>query len=606
MVVCLPGDCGRPVCVKDVDVIKIWTRYLRPYWLQVAVLVLFQVAQTALNLYLPNLQADIIDKGVAVGDQDAIYRIGWQMMGITAIQIVANVVAVYCATRLAMRMGYELRRDLFASVEGFSLNEIERFSAGSLITRTTNDVQQMQMTTMQTLMIILQAPVMLIGGLILALRQDGPLTWSLAVIVPLILLVALVLMGKMGPLFTRLQNMLDSVNRLVREQISGVRVIRAFVREKTEAARFDKANRDVYGVLISTGRLMSMMVPLMWFLLNMSNVAIMWFGGRRIDSGAMQIGALQAFIQYLMIILSGLMMAAMMSVMLPRAAVAARRINEVLEATSEITAPEDPYRNEHPQGLLEFKHVNFSYPGAQDPVLSDISFTARPGTTTAIIGATGSGKSTIIRLANRMFDVTGGQVLVDGHDVREYDPDQLALIYGPVPQKATLFTGTIRDNMHYGDPDAEDDRIWQALRIAQAEDFVREIPGGLDARVAEGGTNFSGGQKQRLCMARAILRNPRIYTFDDSFSALDMTTDRALHEALVPVTREATQIVVAQRAASIRQANQILVLDRGRIVGRGTHDQLMEDCPTYQEIVQSQGGQGPDVEDLSIDEGRAE
>lgn len=586
--------------------IKIWTRYLKPYWMQVLVLVLFQVAQTALNLYLPNLQADIIDKGVAVGDQDAIYRIGWEMMGITTLQIIANIVAVYCATRLAMRMGYELRRDLFSSVEGFSLNEIERFSAGSLITRTTNDVQQMQMTTMQTLMIILQAPVMLIGGLILALRQDGPLTWSLAVIVPVILIIAFVLLRQMGPLFSKMQNMLDSVNRLVREQISGVRVIRAFVREKTEAQRFDRANKDVYGVLISTGRLMSMMVPLLWFLLNLSNIAIMWFGGKRIDSGGMQIGALQAFIQYLMIILSGLMMAAMMSVMLPRAAVAARRINEVLGAESEIQAPEHPYRPTDAKGVLEFRHVDFSYPGAEDPVLSDISFMARPGTTTAIIGATGSGKSTIVRLASRMFDVTGGQVLVDGHDVREYDPDQLASLFGPVPQKATLFTGTIRSNMLYGDPEASDDRIWQALRIAQAEDFIKENPAGLDAPVAEGGTNYSGGQKQRLCMARAILRNPRIYTFDDSFSALDMTTDRALHQALVPVTREATQVVVAQRAASIRNADQILVLDKGRIVGRGTHDQLMETCTTYQEIVESQGGQGPDVEELSIDEGRAE
>lgn len=584
--------------------IRIWTHYLRPYWPQALVLVLFQIAQTVLNLYLPNLQADIIDKGVAAGDQGAIYRIGFEMMGITAIQVLANVVAVYCATRLAMRMGYELRRDLFSSVEGFSLNEMERFSAGSLITRTTNDVQQVQMTTMETLMIILQAPVMLIGGLILALRQDGPLTWSLAVIVPIILVIAIFLMSLMGPLFTKMQNLLDGINRLVREQISGVRVIRAFVREKTEAKRFDRANTDVYKVLISTGRLMSMLTPLLWFLLNLSNIAIMWFGGKRIESGGMQIGSLQAFIQYLMIILSGLMMAAMMSVMLPRASVAARRINEVLDTTTDITAPEHPYRPSDPKGVLEFRHVDFSYPGAQDPVLSDVSFKATPGTTTAIIGATGSGKSTIVRLASRMFDVTGGAIYVDGHDVREYDPAQLAGLFGQVPQQATLFTGTIRSNMLYGDPRADDETIWQALKVAQAEDFVKEIPEGLDAPVAEGGTNFSGGQKQRLCMARAILRHPLIYAFDDSFSALDMTTDRALHRALVPVTRQATQLVVAQRAASIRDADRILVLDKGRIVGEGTHDQLMADCPTYQEIVESQGGMGPDVEELSIDEGR--
>lgn len=350
---------------------------MKPYWIQVLVLVIFQVAQTALNLYLPNLQADIIDKGVAIGDQGAIYRIGWQMMGVTALQIIANIVAVYYATRLAMRMGYELRRDLFSAVEGFSLNEIERFSAGSLITRTTNDVQQLQMTTMQTLMIILQAPVMLVGGLVLALRQDGPLTWSLAVIIPVILVIAFFLLRQMGPLFTRMQNMLDSVNRLVREQISGVRVIRAFVREKTEAQRFDKANKDVYDVLISTGRLMSMLVPLLWFFLNLSNIAIMWFGGKRIESGGMQIGALQAFIQYLMIILSGLVMAAMMSVMLPRATVSAKRINEVLEATSEIQAPENPFRPENPKGCLSSSMS--ASPTLEQKTPSSATYPSRPG-----------------------------------------------------------------------------------------------------------------------------------------------------------------------------------------------------------------------------------
>jgi ATP-binding cassette subfamily B protein len=585
--------------------LRLWGKYLRPYWFQVAILVVFQVAQTVLNLYLPNLQADIIDNGVAAGDKSAIYRYGFQMIGISLVQILANLVAVYYSTRLAMRLGYETRRDIFSAVEDMSLQEVERFSAGSLITRTTNDVQQVQMTTMQVLLIVLQAPVQFIGGVILALQQDRPLTWSLAVILPVVLLVAGILMSQMGPLFAKMQRRLDAVNKLVREQISGVRVIRAFVRERSEAERFHVANRDVYDTLMSTGRLMSMMIPLLFFIINLSNVAIMWFGGKRIESGGMQIGSLQAFIQYLMIILIGLMMAAMMMVMVPRASVASKRINEVMNATSSITAPEQPYHNDAPLGTVEFRHVAFSYPGAEDPVLQDLSFTAEPGRTTAIIGSTGSGKSTVLRLMNRMFDVTSGEVLIDGHDVREYDPAQLNLLFGQVPQQAVLFSGTIRSNMQYGAADASDDDIWNALRIAQAEEFVSENPQGLDAPVSEGGTNFSGGQKQRLCIARAVLRRPKIYTFDDAFSALDVATDRKLREALSHVTSNATQIVVAQRATSIRDADQILVFESGQIVGRGSHEELMQSCPTYQEIVESQGGLGPDVETLTLD-GRGE
>jgi ATP-binding cassette subfamily B protein len=581
--------------------LKMLSRYLRPYWLQVTVLVLFQVAQAGLNLYLPNLQADIINNGVAAGDQDKIYQIGWEMIGISGLQIVASVAAVLISARIAMRLGYEVRRDFFASVETFSLTEMEEFSAGSLVTRVTNDVQQVQQTTYQTLLIILQAPVMFIGGLIMALQQDGPLTWSLAIILPIILIIALVLMSRMGPLFNKMQKKLDSLNRIVREQIAGVRVIRAFTREKTEVNRFDEANSSMYKVLVSVGRLMSMMIPLLFFMINMSNIAIMWFGGKRIDSGEMQIGSLQAFIQYLMIILMGIMMAAMMSVMLPRASVSSKRILKVVDTDTDIKAPATPYWGT-PKGEIEFKDVSFSYPGAEEPVLSHINFTATPGKTTAFIGSTGSGKSSVLRLGMRMFDVTEGQILVDGHDVRDYDPDRLATIFGPVPQKAVLFSGTIRTNLRYGKQDATEEEMWEALRVAQAEDFVREIPEGLDAPVAEGGTNFSGGQKQRLCMARAIIRHPHIYTFDDSFSALDMATDRKLRAALKPVTTESTVLLVAQRAASIRDAEQILVLDGGKVVGRGTHDELMETCDTYKEIVDSQGGQGPDVEDLSIDE----
>ncbi|TCD54744.1 ABC transporter ATP-binding protein [Alloscardovia theropitheci] len=581
--------------------LALWKKYLGSHWIEVSLLVLVQIIQTILNLYLPNLQADIINDGVTAGDTDKVWSIGWTMMIVATIQIVANVIAVYYSTRVAMRMGYEIRRDYFSSVEKLSLHEIETFSAGSLITRATNDVQQVQQTTMQSMLIILQAPIMFVGGIIMAARQDGPLTWSFAVIVPIILIFVGIVMSQLGPLFKKLQTQLDSVNKLIREQISGVRVIRAFVREKTEHERFEESNNTLYGVVLNLGRWMGVAIPIMFFIINVSNVAIMWFGGHRIESGEMGIGSLQAFIQYLMIMLMGLMMATMMSAMLPRAAVSAKRINEVLNSHSTITAPEHPYVNEDPQGVLEFKNVSFSYPGAEDPVLKDISFSARPGQTVAFIGATGSGKSTIIRLASRMFDVTDGEILLDGHNVKEYDPLQLARLFAPVPQKSILFAGTIRSNLLYGNPDASDDQLWEALRIAQAEDFVKEIPEGLDAHVAQGGTNFSGGQKQRLCIARAVVRRPYIYSFDDSFSALDMATDRRLHEALEPITRNATQLLVAQRASSIRHADVIIVMEDGRIAGQGTHEELMQNNDIYREIVESQGGQGPDIESLSIE-----
>lgn len=581
--------------------LALWRKYLGRHWIEVTLLVLVQIIQTVLNLYLPNLQADIINDGVVTGDIDKVWNIGWTMMGVALVQIIANIIAVYFSTHVAMRLGYEVRQDYFASVEKLSLHEIEEFSAGSLITRATNDVQQVQQTTMQSMLIILQAPIMFIGGIIMAARQDGPLTWSFAIIVPIVLIVIGVIMSRLGPLFGKLQNKLDNVNKLIREQISGVRVIRAFVREDTEYKRFEENNDVLYKIVLSIGRWMGIAIPTLFFVVNLSNVAIIWFGGHRVEAGEMGIGSLQAFIQYLMIMLMGLMMATMMSAMLPRAAVSARRINEVLKAKSSITAPEHPYVNENPQGVLEFKNVSFSYPNAEEPVLKNVSFTARPGETVAFIGATGSGKSTIVRLASRMFDVTDGEVLLDGHNVKEYDPSVLASYFGPVPQKSVLFAGTIRSNLLYGNPNATDDELWDALRVAQAEDFVRAIPEGLDAHVAQGGTNFSGGQKQRLCIARAIVRRPYIYSFDDSFSALDMATDRKLHEALAPITRNATQLLVAQRASSIRHAHTIIVMDRGTIVGMGTHDELMETNDTYREIVESQGGQGPDIESFSIE-----
>ncbi|WP_418968569.1 ABC transporter ATP-binding protein [Alloscardovia omnicolens] len=580
--------------------LKLWRRFLSRHWLQVSILVLVQVGQTVLNLYLPNLQADIINDGVTVGDADKVWSIGWTMIIVSVIQIIANIIAVYYSTHLAMRIGYEVRKEYFASVENLSLHEIETFSTSSLITRATNDVQQVQMATMQSMLIILQAPIMLVGGVIMAAREDGPLTWSIAIIIPIILCVAFTIMSQLMPLFKKFQTHLDAVNNLIREQISGVRVIRAFTREETEHSRFNDNNDIVVNLVLRIGRWMGCMIPAMFFIINVSNVAIMWFGGKRIEAGDMGIGSLQAFIQYLMIIMMGLMMSAMMSVMLPRASVSAKRIMEVLNTKSSLQAPAQPYTNAQPHGVLEFKNVSFSYPGAEEPVLNNISFTAQPGQTVAFIGATGSGKSTVIRLASRMFDVTSGEVLLDGHNVKEYDPRQLATFFGPVPQKSVLFSGTIRSNLLYGNPDANDDQLWEALRIAQAEDFVRALPEGLDAHVAQGGTNFSGGQKQRLCIARAVVRRPYVYSFDDSFSALDMATDRKVRQALEPITRNATQLLVAQRASSIRHADMIIVMDNGRIVGQGTHDDLMKNNDVYREIVESQGGQGPDIESLSL------
>ena len=580
---------------------KLLLRYLRPYKGQVALLVFFQVIQAFLNLYLPNLQAEVIDQGVAVGNARKIYHIGFVMIVIAVVQGLANIAAVVVCSRISTRLAYEVRRDFFSASENLCQAEVDRYSTGSLITRSTNDIYQVQNATFQAFLFVLQAPIMFVGGLVMAIQQNGELTWSIAVILPIVLLVAGIIFSKIGPLFKRLQAKLDAINLVIREQVTGVRVVRAFVRESTESQRFEKANTETSGVLLPVGFLMGALGPIMWFITSIFNIAIMWFGGHLIESGNMKIGALQAFIQYLMIIIMGFMMAAMMSVMLPRASVASKRLLEVIDQKPSVAAPAQPYFPQRCEGRLEFQDVSFTYPGASAPVLEHVSFVAEPGQTTAFIGATGAGKTTVLDLAQRIYDATDGRILLDGHDLREFDPRRLATLFGPVPQTARLFTGTVRSNMRFGKADATDEEIWQALEIAQAEDFVREMPDGLDTRVSEGGTNFSGGQKQRLCIARALLRDPALYAMDDSFSALDMTTDRKLRLALRPVVSRSTFLLVAQRAASIRDAEKIIVLDKGRIVGEGDHESLMKDCDVYRQIVDSQGGDGGDAVESGAD-----
>ena len=571
--------------------VKLLRRYLKPYKLALLCLIVFQIAQACLNLYLPNLQAEIIDRGVAAGDEHAIYRIGWIMIIIALVQGACNVAAVMISSFLSTRIGFLARKDFFYSVEALSKKETDKYSVDSLITRSTNDVQQVQSATFQAFLFVLQAPVMFIGGLVMAVEQNGPLTWSLALVLPVIMVVVTLIFRKMGPLFRKLQKIFDSLNSVIREQITGVRVIRAFTREGTEDERFGKVNKDTYDLLVPIGFWMGSMGPILWFITSIADVAIMWFGGKLIESGNMPIGALQAFIQYLMIVLMGFMMAAMMSVRLPRASVSSGRLLQVIDDKNSLSFPQDPYRPEAVKGEIEFRDVSFSYPSSdKHDAVEHISFKAKVGETTAFIGATGSGKSTILSLAQRIYDPDEGEVLLDGHSLKEFDPEYLSRFFAPVFQTAKLFTGTIRSNMKFGKEDATDEEIWKALEIAQAKDFVEGFGEGLDYKVSEGGTNFSGGQKQRLCIARAILKGAPVYTFDDAFSALDMATDKKLREALEPVTKDSSMLLVAQRASSIMSAKKIIVLDRGRIVGEGNHEELMESCQTYEQIVASQTG----------------
>jgi ATP-binding cassette subfamily B protein len=568
--------------------LRLLREYLRPYRSQVVYVMLLQLAQTIATLYLPTLNADIIDKGVAVGDTGYILRIGGVMLGVSLLQVACSVLAVYFGAQVAMSFGRDLREGLFTRVQDFSAREVGQFGAPSLITRTTNDVQQVQMVVLLTFTIMVMAPIMLVGGVVLALQQDVALSGLLLVVVPVLGVVVGLIVSKMVPYFRVMQKRIDAINRVMREQITGLRVIRAFVRERREAERFAEANDALFDTSLRVGRLMSLMFPAVMLIMNLTSVGVLWFGAGRIDAGDMQIGALTAFLSYIMYILMAVMMASMMFVMVPRAVVSSERITDVLDTESSVVASSAPVRLEQPRGRLELRDVEFRYPGAERPVLHGIDLVAEPGRTTAVIGSTGSGKTTLVNLVPRLFDATAGTVRIDGVDVRDLAPDDLWSLIGLVPQRPYLFSGTVASNLRYGNPDATDEDLWHALEVAQARSFVAEMPGGLDAPVAQGGTNVSGGQRQRLAIARALVRKPAIYLFDDSFSALDFATDAALRAALVPETRHSAVVVVAQRVATIRDADRIVVLDEGAVVGTGTHAELMDTCETYREIVFSQ------------------
>ncbi|MFS0714232.1 ABC transporter ATP-binding protein [Microbacterium sp. 2P01SA-2] len=569
---------------------KLLFRYLRTYrWLLLGVLV-FQFGSAMASLYLPRLNADIIDNGVARGDTAYIWSRGAIMLVIALGQIVASVVATLCAARAAMAAGRDIRRDVFEKVSGFSEREVSRFGPGTLITRNTNDVQQVQMLAMMGATMLVTAPMLAIGGVIMALQQDVGLSWLIGVAVPLLLVVAGLIIGRMVPLFRQFQTRLDNVNRIMREQLTGVRVVRAFVRERIEEQRFRGANTDIMIVGRKVGSLFVLMFPLAMLVLNVTVVGVIWFGGIQVDQGNVQIGTLFAFMQYVGQILMGVLMATFMTIMIPRAAVSADRIGEVLSSHDALERPTSPVREFPEPGAVVFDDVSFTYPGADSPVLEGISFRAAPGETVAVVGSTGSGKTTLVSLIPRLFDVTGGAVTVAGVDVRQADLDLLWGGIGYVPQRAFLFTGTVASNLRFGREEATDDELWQALEIAQGRDFVAEMEGGLDARIAQGGTNVSGGQRQRLAIARAIVRRPDILVFDDSFSALDLTTDARLREALWRELPQVTKIVVAQRISTVTGADRILVLDDGRMAGLGTHDELLESNETYREIVESQLG----------------
>ena len=567
--------------------LRLSLKYAKNYWPFIILVVILQLASTIAALYLPSLNARIIDEGVAKGDTDFIWSTGMTMLLVCLVQVVTAITAIYFGARTGMGVGRDLRRAIYRQVDDLSMLEVGKFGSATLITRNTNDVQQVQMLVLMTLNFMVSTPIMCIGGIIMALREDAGLSWLVWVSVPVLFVVVAILVYLLMPLFRRMQDQVDDINGVLREQITGIRVIRAFVREPFETDRYADANRALTETSVKVGNLFVLMFPAIMMILHLATAAVLWFGGHRVDAGQMEVGSLTAFLQYLLQILVAVMMGVFMMMMIPRAVVCAERIAEILDTRSTMTIPagvtEMPSRGE-----LEFRNVTFGYPGAEVPVIEGLNFTARPGTTTAIIGSTGAGKSTIVNLIPRLIDPQDGEILIDGTPVTEFNRHQLAKLIGLVPQKPYLFSGTIASNLRFGNDDASDEELWEALRIAQADDFVAEKEDQLDERVAQGGTNYSGGQRQRLCIARALTVKPQIYVFDDSFSALDVATDARLRAALDESTGEATVIVVAQRVSTIRDADQIIVLEAGKIVGRGTHEELAEANPTYREIIESQ------------------
>lgn len=565
--------------------LRTYSRAYRP-WI-IAVLI-FQLASTIATLYLPSLNARIIDQGVARGDTDYIWRTGAVMLGVAFVQVIAAVIAVYCGSRTAMGLGRDVRRSVYRQVGSFSAREVGKFGAPTLITRNTNDVQQIQMLTLMGLNFMVMAPIMCVGGIVMALREDPGLSWLVWVSIPVMGVLLGIIVAKLMPWFRMMQDRIDGINGVLREQITGIRVIRAFVKERHETERFARANQQLTDISVQIGSLFVLMFPIINMIMHIATAAVLWFGGHRVDQGLIEVGSLTAFLQYLLQILMAVMMGTFMMMMVPRAVVCAERITEVLDTEPTMNAPAHPVEPASHNGRLEFHDVTFQYPGAEAPVLDRISFTAVPGQTLAIIGATGSGKSSLVNLIPRLFDPVSGKVTLDDVALTEYPPQQLASSVGLVPQKPFLFSGTIASNLRFGRQDATDEELWEALTVAQAADFVREKPEGLDAPISQGGTNVSGGQRQRLCIARAIVTNPRVYVFDDSFSALDVTTDANLRDALHAVTRNSTVVTVAQRVSTITGADQILVLEHGRITDRGTHRELLDSSDTYREIVESQ------------------
>ena len=571
--------------------IRLLRDHLRPYRGVLLGVVALQTVQTIASLTLPALNARIIDKGVILGDVGYIRSTGAVMMAFTLIQITFSVAAMYFGAKVAMSVARDLRSTMFHKVTDFSAQEVGAFGAPSLITRITNDVQQVQLLVVLACTMAIAAPITMVVGVVMALRQDVGLSAILLVSMPAAAVILGGLVSQMVPAFRLMQDQIDQINRVLREQITGIRVVRAFVREPEETRRFQDANVDLTTTSLRAGRLMASMFPTVNLLINLSSVGVLWLGAVRVSSGAVQVGSLVAYLSYLVQILMSVVMATFMISMIPRAAVSAGRIQEVLDTEPSVRPPAAPIEPAPGPTSLEFRQVGFHYPGAEHAVLSDISFATLAGQTTAVIGSTGAGKTTLVNLIPRLFDATSGAVLIDGVDVRALDPDRLASSIGLVPQKPYLFSGTVASNLRYGKADATEAEMWDALRVAQAADFVAAMPGGLSARIEQGGTNVSGGQRQRLAIARALIRRPGIYVFDDSFSALDLTTDARLRAALVPVTAESAVIIVAQRVSTISTADLIIVLEDGQIVGRGSHDQLIRDCPTYAEIVQSQIGE---------------